>query len=532
MAPGVPISEGTCPICLEYFKDPVNLESCGHHFCKTCLTQYWRESNTESTCPQCSDTVPQSNFKTNWQLANLNLVKLEEGVKTEGIIVCKEEEIPVALGYDRSRDLQDHDDLPMDENSQDLKVAENSGTGPNNRRGRGVSWRHKETLDLLDIWGEQKIQDQLRASHRNIDFFEYIAQEMAVRGHRRTAVECRSKTKVMRLEYKRVISHNSRPGSNKVTCPFYKQLHRILRGDASVASKRVARRLSPEEASQQGALLDQPVLEDPFLPEDLGTINLGEYFKEGSTDKLLESADNTRDGMMSGNGTEEEMIEAGDSNVIQTEDEGSNGVSGKEMESQRPQVSPPPQQPVNNVEPPPTTRPKATLPVATRLSLMRTRKKRERSESMFHLFLEQAREDSIKEQEEMVRDRVMLARFLRAFEQDAADSRKERKQCLESLRTNCEVLQGILSGLNKLTDAIASQQSASAGGQASSRHPLPSATHKENLPHHSASFVRSSLPPEALPSHPTSSTSTAPKSGPRRPTTVTHVPNRVTCNLG
>ncbi|XP_067319418.1 myb/SANT-like DNA-binding domain-containing protein 7 [Anolis sagrei] len=532
MAPEAPISEGTCPICLEYFKDPVNLESCGHHFCKTCLTQYWRESSTESTCPQCSGAFPQSNFKTNWQLANLNLVKLEEGVKTEGIIVCKEEEIPIALDYDRPRDLQDHDNLPMDENSQDLKVAENSGTGPNNRRGRGVSWRHKETLDLLDIWGEQKIQDQLRASHRNIDFFEYIAQEMAVRGHCRTAVECRSKTKVMRLEYKRVISHNSRPGSNKVTCPFYKQLHRILRGDASVASKRVARRLSPEEASQQGSLSDHPVLEDHFLSEDLGTINFGEYFKEGSTDKLLESTGNTRDGMMSGNDTEEEMVEAGDNNIIQTEEEGSNGVSGKEMESQRPQVSPQPQQPLNNVDPPPTTRPKAALPVATRLSLMRTRKKRERSESMFHLFLEQAREDSIKEQEEMVRDRVMLAGFLRAFEQDAADSREERKQCLESLRTNCEVLQGILSGLNKLTDVIASQQSASAGGQVVSRHPLLSATHKENLPHHSASVVRSSLPSEALPSHPTSSTSTAPKSGPRRPTTVTHVPTQVTCNLG
>ncbi|KAH0630481.1 hypothetical protein JD844_013533 [Phrynosoma platyrhinos] len=151
---------------------------------------------------------------------------------------------------------------------------------------------------------------------------------------------------------------------------------------------------------------------------------------------------------------------------------------------------------------------------------------------MFNLFLEQAREDSTKEQEEMVRDRLMLARFLKAFEQDAADSREERRQCLEALRANCEVLQGIVSGLNKLTDAIACQQPANPGSQSASRHPLLSATHKENLPLNPTLVVRSGLPQEALPSHPTSSTSTVPKNVPRKPAPVTHVPPRVMCNLG
>ncbi|KAF7235282.1 Tigger transposable element-derived protein 1 [Varanus komodoensis] len=314
MATGAPVKElceeATCPICLEYFKDLVMMDDCGHSFCKACLTRYWGES-ADASCPLCTEAVQQ----------------LEEGEKEGGIrerhqeslkLLCKEEDALIGLLRDRSRESWEHSEFPADEASQEYKVTDSSNAGTSNgRKGRGVSWRHKETLDLLDIWGEQKIQDQLRSSHRNIDFFEYIAQEMAARGHRRTAVECRSKTKVMRLEYKRVIGHNSRPGSNKVTCPFYKQLHRILRGDASVKPKRVSRSLNFKRGARQGAAPEPPSTEEHLSHADLPMINIGEYLKE-------ESPDNTGDGMVSSNGAEEEMAETEGINIIQVEEEGSN----------------------------------------------------------------------------------------------------------------------------------------------------------------------------------------------------------------
>uniref|UniRef100_A0A8D2IR45 RING-type domain-containing protein n=1 Tax=Varanus komodoensis TaxID=61221 RepID=A0A8D2IR45_VARKO len=319
MATGAPVKElceeATCPICLEYFKDLVMMDDCGHSFCKACLTRYWGES-ADASCPLCTEAVQQ----------------LEEGEKEGGIrerhqeslkLLCKEEDALIGLLRDRSRESWEHSEFPADEASQEYKVTDSSNAGTSNgRKGRGVSWRHKETLDLLDIWGEQKIQDQLRSSHRNIDFFEYIAQEMAARGHRRTAVECRSKTKVMRLEYKRVIGHNSRPGSNKVTCPFYKQLHRILRGDASVKPKRVSRSLNFKRGARQGAAPEPPSTEEHLSHADLPMINIGEYLKE-------ESPDNTGDGMVSSNGAEEEMAETEGINIIQVEEEGSNEGSGK-----------------------------------------------------------------------------------------------------------------------------------------------------------------------------------------------------------
>ncbi|CAM4653499.1 unnamed protein product, partial [Lepidochelys olivacea] len=47
--------EATCPICLEYFTDPVTLE-CGHNLCRACIAQCWEGPNTAASCPQCRET--------------------------------------------------------------------------------------------------------------------------------------------------------------------------------------------------------------------------------------------------------------------------------------------------------------------------------------------------------------------------------------------------------------------------------------------------------------------------------------------
>uniref|UniRef100_A0A8C8VPY3 RING-type domain-containing protein n=1 Tax=Pelusios castaneus TaxID=367368 RepID=A0A8C8VPY3_9SAUR len=61
--------EMSCPICLEYFKDPVVLD-CDHNFCRACITQYWEGSQTLS-CPQCRQTCPEKNLRPNRHLRNI-----------------------------------------------------------------------------------------------------------------------------------------------------------------------------------------------------------------------------------------------------------------------------------------------------------------------------------------------------------------------------------------------------------------------------------------------------------------------------
>ncbi|XP_073344822.1 E3 ubiquitin-protein ligase TRIM39-like [Pagrus major] len=54
-----------CSICLDVFTDPVST-SCGHNFCKTCITEHWN-NNDQYLCPMCKEvftTRPQLRVNT------------------------------------------------------------------------------------------------------------------------------------------------------------------------------------------------------------------------------------------------------------------------------------------------------------------------------------------------------------------------------------------------------------------------------------------------------------------------------------
>lgn len=47
-----------------------------------------------------------------------------------------------------------------------------------------LSWMHRETLDLLVIWVDQKVQSSLWESHQNKGILEEVAKQIAEREHR------------------------------------------------------------------------------------------------------------------------------------------------------------------------------------------------------------------------------------------------------------------------------------------------------------------------------------------------------------
>ncbi|XP_072406115.1 zinc-binding protein A33-like [Chiloscyllium punctatum] len=61
--------EAICPICLDFFTDPVTLD-CGHNFCRSCITQSWEKQEINS-CPECRQEFPDRNLRGNRALANL-----------------------------------------------------------------------------------------------------------------------------------------------------------------------------------------------------------------------------------------------------------------------------------------------------------------------------------------------------------------------------------------------------------------------------------------------------------------------------
>uniref|UniRef100_A0A8C8RJM1 Uncharacterized protein n=1 Tax=Pelusios castaneus TaxID=367368 RepID=A0A8C8RJM1_9SAUR len=127
--------ETSCPICLEYFKDPVVLD-CDHNFCRACITQCWEGSQTLS-CPQCRQTCPEKNLRPNRQLRNI--VEAARGLRlqsareaeTEGLcekhreplkLFCKDDQIPICVVCDRSKEHRDHRVIPAEEAAEEFKV--------------------------------------------------------------------------------------------------------------------------------------------------------------------------------------------------------------------------------------------------------------------------------------------------------------------------------------------------------------------------------------------------------------------------
>ncbi|XP_067390110.1 zinc finger protein RFP-like [Emydura macquarii macquarii] len=127
--------EATCPICLEYFREPVILE-CGHNFCRACISQCWEGSDTGVSCPQCRETVQQRNLRPNRQLANVieiakrlsfQAAKGSGGEKVCGEhqealkLFCEDDQIPVCVVCHLSRAHRTHTVVPIAEAAQEYK---------------------------------------------------------------------------------------------------------------------------------------------------------------------------------------------------------------------------------------------------------------------------------------------------------------------------------------------------------------------------------------------------------------------------
>nr|XP_028576184.1 LOW QUALITY PROTEIN: zinc finger protein RFP-like [Podarcis muralis] len=129
--------EATCPICLEYFRDPVIIPECGHNFCRSCLFQCWGKSEGEASCPQCRETVEQSSIRGNQQLANfVEIIKKfshlgkEEGEGKGRVcekhqeplkLFCQEDQSPICVLCNVSKEHKSHEVVPLEEASQEYK---------------------------------------------------------------------------------------------------------------------------------------------------------------------------------------------------------------------------------------------------------------------------------------------------------------------------------------------------------------------------------------------------------------------------
>ncbi|XP_072890994.1 zinc-binding protein A33-like [Hemitrygon akajei] len=125
--------EAICPICLDFFTDPVILE-CGHNFCRSCITRCW-EREERNSCPECREEFADRTLRVNRALANLSekARKLNLNPKgKESKLHCEEheEELKLFCETDKkllclicrdSREHREHRFLPIKEAVEDYK---------------------------------------------------------------------------------------------------------------------------------------------------------------------------------------------------------------------------------------------------------------------------------------------------------------------------------------------------------------------------------------------------------------------------
>ncbi|KAH0622178.1 hypothetical protein JD844_024261 [Phrynosoma platyrhinos] len=138
-------------------------------------------------------------------------------------------------------------------------MASSMPDDPLRKQGRGITWTHTEILELISLWGEERIQRELNANHRNHNIYAKISGKLMEKEISRSVKEIRNKCKTLKSEYNKVNNHNKISGNAPATCPFFAEMDRFLHTDRSVFPKRITKSLhivrkptgGPSQASSQ-----------------------------------------------------------------------------------------------------------------------------------------------------------------------------------------------------------------------------------------------------------------------------------------
>ncbi|XP_055486271.1 E3 ubiquitin-protein ligase TRIM39-like [Leucoraja erinacea] len=161
--------EAVCPICLDFFTDPVALE-CGHNFCRSCITQSWDREGRNS-CPECREQFTDRTLRVNRALArlsekartlSLNRTEKESKLQCEKHqeelkLFCETDKKLICVVCAAGREHRDHRFMPVKEAVETYKHQVKSSIQSLTKK--------KSEIQRMEQQQKQKISGVLEQSH-------------------------------------------------------------------------------------------------------------------------------------------------------------------------------------------------------------------------------------------------------------------------------------------------------------------------------------------------------------------------------
>ena len=91
-----------------------------------------------------------------------------------------------------------------------------------------AAWTDDETQKLIELWGENGMQEQLEGSTRNKHVYGKLSDALAKEGITKSGEQCRTKVKKLRQVYKKIKDKHNLTGRGRTTWKFYEPLDDIL----------------------------------------------------------------------------------------------------------------------------------------------------------------------------------------------------------------------------------------------------------------------------------------------------------------
>ena len=151
-------------------------------------------------------------------------------------------------------------------------------------------WTDADVFKLIELWGEEGIQEQLEGSKRNKHVYEKLSNILAKHKIEKTGEQCRCKLKKLCQEYKKIKDTHNKTGTGRKKWRFYDSLNEVL-GNRPVTCPPVVIDMSDETTlmlSEERAGEDSDHEDDPTVYER-GSENVED--DGAGTSTVVESSD-------------------------------------------------------------------------------------------------------------------------------------------------------------------------------------------------------------------------------------------------